>query len=240
MMEASRGVSLLLLVIIGCSLCLVCRAQIPIPARTDGFVYGGKPPTWGETVVIEAFNDPVCPDSRDAWPELKKVVEHYGSKVSLIVHLFPLPYHHYAFIASRSIHTVNKINSSFVFPLLEKFFKCQEDYYNQPTYKKPTAVVVDEITKNLVVPVIGKTSLPAYKAGFNDSWSDQATRISFKYGCARGVTGTPYFFVNGIPLNVSGSPLEYKYWTDIIDPLVTQKLRATPSGSFKNVLAEMA
>lgn len=34
-------------------------------------------------------------------------------------------YHSYAFIACRSIHTVNKLNPSFVYPLLEKFFKYQ-------------------------------------------------------------------------------------------------------------------
>jgi hypothetical protein len=88
-MEVSiRRVSLLPLVviIIGCCACWGCRAQIPIPARMDGFVY-----SWGETVVVEAFLDPVCPDSRDAWPALKKVVEHYSSRVSVVVHLFPLP-----------------------------------------------------------------------------------------------------------------------------------------------------
>jgi protein-disulfide isomerase len=78
-----------------------------------------------------------------------------------------------------------------------------------------------EVAKNLVAPVIGEANLAAYKAGFNDSKSDQATRISFKYGCARGVTGTPYFFVNGIPLiSDSGSPLEYNKWKSILDPLV--------------------
>ncbi|XP_062225269.1 uncharacterized protein LOC133923959 [Phragmites australis] len=217
-MESSsrHRVSLVLLVIIGCC---GCRAQIPIPARTDGFVYAGKPPAWGQTVVVEAFFDPVCPDSRDAWPPLKKAVEHYGSRVSVVVHLFPLPYHSNAFIACRSIHTVNKMNPSFTYPLLERFFKYQEGYYNQPTYTKSRATVVDEVTSNLVVPVIGQDNLTAYKAGFNDSQSDQATRISFKNGCARGVTGTPYFFVNGIPLSESGSPLDYK-WIYILDPLV--------------------
>ncbi|XP_062225228.1 uncharacterized protein LOC133923935 [Phragmites australis] len=218
-MESSsrHRVSLLLLVIIGCC---GCRAQIPIPARTDGFVYAGKPPpAWGQTVVVEAFVDPVCPDSRDAWPPLKKAVEHYGSRVSVVVHLFPLPYHSNAFIACRSIHTVNKMNPSFTYPLLERFFKYQEGYFNQPTYTKSRATVVDEVTSNLVVPVIGQDNLTAYKAGFNDSQSDQATRISFKNGCARGVTGTPYFFVNGIPLSESGSPLDYK-WIYILDPLV--------------------
>lgn len=115
---------------------------------------------------------------------------------------------------------MNKLNPSFVYPLLEKFFKYQEGYYNQPTYTKSRATVVDEITKNLVVSIIGETNLAAYKAGFNDSQSDQAARISFKNGCARGVTGTPYFFVNGIPINDSGSPLDYKYWISILDALV--------------------
>ncbi|KAJ1270398.1 hypothetical protein BS78_06G049400 [Paspalum vaginatum] len=220
-MEASRRrVSPLPLLIIACCACWGSSAQIPIPARTDGFLYGGKPPALGETVVVEAFFDPVCPDSRDAWPALKKAVEHYSSRVSLVVHLFPLPYHSYAFIACRSIHTVKKLNPTFVYPLLEKFFMYQEGYYNQPTYSKSRATVVDEITKNLVVPIIGETNLAAYKADFNHSQSDRAARISFKNGCARGVTGTPYFFVNGIPINDSGSPLEYKCWMSILGPLV--------------------
>ncbi|KAF8769589.1 hypothetical protein HU200_006181 [Digitaria exilis] len=219
-MEASRGVSLLLLAIIGYCAFRGCSAQVPIPARTDGFVYGGKPPALGETVVVEAFFDPVCPDSRDSWPALKKIVDHYGGRVSVVVHLFPLPYHSYAFIACQTIHTVNKLNPSYVYPLLEKFFKYQEGYYNQPTYMKSRATVVDEITKNLVVPIIGETNLPAYKTGFNDSQSGQSARISFKNGCLRGVTGTPYFFVNGIPINGSGSPLDYMHWISILDPLV--------------------
>ncbi|TVU07410.1 hypothetical protein EJB05_47464 [Eragrostis curvula] len=165
MVAGRHSVSLLLLVAIGCWACGGCLAQIPIPARTDGFVYAGKPPAWGETVVVEAFFDPVCPDSRDAWPALKKAVEHYDSRVSVVVHLFPLPYHSNAFIACRSIHTANKLNSSFAYPLLERFFKYQN-------------------------------------------------------GCARGVTGTPYFFVNGIPLSDSGSPLDYNKWMSIFDPLV--------------------
>ncbi|GJN36853.1 hypothetical protein PR202_gb25752 [Eleusine coracana subsp. coracana] len=161
----NHHVFLLQLVIIGCWVCCVCLAQIPIPSRMDGFVYGRKSPAWGETVVVEAFFDPVCPDSRDAWPVLKKAVEHYGSRVSVVVHLSPLPYHSNAFTACRSINVANKLNPTFVYPLLERFFKYQN-------------------------------------------------------GCARGVTGTPNFFVNGIPLSDSGSPLNYNKWISILDPLV--------------------
>ncbi|KQJ81952.1 uncharacterized protein LOC100834992 [Brachypodium distachyon] len=215
------GPSTLLLVVVAMAAAMGgCFAQMPIPARTDGFAYG-KATAWGEAVVVEAYFDPVCPDSRDAWPPLQKAVQHYGAqRVSVVVHLFPLPYHSNAFIACRSIHTVNKLNASAVYPLLEKFFKYQEAYYNQPTYTKSRETVVAEITNNLVAPVIGEANLAAYKAGFNDSMSDQSTRISFKYGCARGVTGTPYFFVNGIPLGDSGSPVDYDKWISTLDPLV--------------------
>ncbi|EMS47669.1 hypothetical protein TRIUR3_00604 [Triticum urartu] len=89
-----------------------------------------------------------------------------------------------------------------------------------PTYTKTRAAVIAEIANNLVAPVIGEANLAAYRAGFNDSQSDQATRISFKFGCARGVTGTPYYFVNGIPLSDSGSPMDYNKWISTLDPLV--------------------
>jgi hypothetical protein len=69
-----------------------CGAQLPIPARTDGFVWKAPAPAWGEAVVMEAFFDPVYPDSRDAWPPLQKAAEHYGaSSVAVVVHLTPLP-----------------------------------------------------------------------------------------------------------------------------------------------------
>jgi hypothetical protein len=42
------------------------------------------------------------------------------------------------------------------------------------------AAVVDELTSNLVVPVIGHDNLAAYKTSFNDSQTDKAARISFK------------------------------------------------------------
>ncbi|KAF8691362.1 hypothetical protein HU200_040493 [Digitaria exilis] len=132
-----------------------------------GFVYGGKPPALGETVVVEAFLDPLCPDSRDTWPTLKEVVDHYGGRVSVVVHLFPLPSHSYAFIVCQAIHTVNKLNPSYVYPVLEKVFK-------------------------------------------------------YQIGSLRAVTGTPSFYVNGIPIDGSGSPVDYKRWISILDPLVSK------------------
>lgn len=75
-------------------LCLFGAAvsQSSIPTAADGFWYGQDTAEGEEKVFIEAFFDPVCPDSRDSWPPLKKVVDEYASRVSLVVHTFPLPW----------------------------------------------------------------------------------------------------------------------------------------------------
>lgn len=67
----------------------VCAQSLP-PAKADGFVYGGHLLD-SDVILIEAFFDPVCPDSRDGWPPLKQVLQNYGHSVQLVVHLLPLP-----------------------------------------------------------------------------------------------------------------------------------------------------
>lgn len=67
------------------------NAQISIPSKPGGFWYGEKSGD-ANSILIEAFFDPLCPDSRDAWPPLKQAIHHYGTPaISLAVHTFPLP-----------------------------------------------------------------------------------------------------------------------------------------------------
>lgn len=66
-------------------------AQNLPPPKFDGFPYGNRTYDF-DTVLIEAFYDPVCPDSRDSWPPLKKALDYYGSRVRLVIHLLPLPW----------------------------------------------------------------------------------------------------------------------------------------------------
>lgn len=81
--------SALLFLFIFVSKSYVCAQSLP-PAKLDGFVYEKHRVDW-DAILIEAFVDPVCPDSRDAWPALKQVLQQYGSRVALVVHLLPLP-----------------------------------------------------------------------------------------------------------------------------------------------------
>uniref|UniRef100_A0A2P2MZN6 Uncharacterized protein LOC105109908 n=1 Tax=Rhizophora mucronata TaxID=61149 RepID=A0A2P2MZN6_RHIMU len=199
------------------------------PATYDGFVYqnrrGGS-----DSILIEAFFDPLCPDSRDAWPPLKQALRYYGSRVWLVVHLLPLPYHDNAFAASRALHIVNGLNTSFTFPLLEQFFAHQERFYNNETVNLSRHAVVKEIV-DFVTAKVGNSYLGVIESGFNDTKTDLKTRISFKYSTSNGVFATPTFYVNGFVLPSAGSPLEYNGWRETIDPLIN-----TNGGQRKNTL----
>ncbi|RVX16097.1 hypothetical protein CK203_005555 [Vitis vinifera] len=196
---------------------------VSIPAKFDGFVYNYTG-TGIDSIIIEAFFDPVCPDSRDAWPPLKRAIAYYAPRVSLIVHPFALPYHDNAFATSRALHIVNKLNSSATYHLMEMLFKHQEIFYNQKTINMSRAAIVDCIVK-FVSKAVGESLFSAIKSGFSDRQTDLTTRVSFKYGCSRGVLGTPYFFVNGFPLPDPGSAINYSKWRSILDPLVSDSVK---------------
>lgn len=150
-----------------------------IPEKMDGFLYKNGGPI-EDSILIEAFLDPMCPDSRDTWPPLRQTLEHYGSRLSLTVHPFALPYHDNSFASCRALHIVNKLNStSATYSMMELFFDHQEELDNTETYKMSRESVIDRII-NLVVNVIGNSSLPAVESSFNDIHTDLLTRFSFK------------------------------------------------------------
>ncbi|CAA7044662.1 unnamed protein product [Microthlaspi erraticum] len=192
--------------------------QLP-PARRDGFVYPPGRKIDPETILIEAYFDPVCPDCRDAWEPLKLAIDHYGSRVALSLHLIPLPYHDNAFVASRALHIVDALNANVTFNLLEGIFKHQALFYNSQTQLISRPAVVDKLVK-LGTVTLGSSYHSLLKSGFSNSQSDLATRVSFKYSVSRGVSATPTFYVNGFELPGAGSPMDFEGWRNTIDPLV--------------------
>lgn len=77
----------------------VVTAQVPIPKRKLGFIYGDVK---GLTPVnIDAFLGPLCPDSKLCYPTLLQLADHYGPEVlTLRMHMFPLPYHRNSFLVA--------------------------------------------------------------------------------------------------------------------------------------------
>ncbi|XP_047328938.1 uncharacterized protein LOC124932362 [Impatiens glandulifera] len=217
MLNRSSSMSLSLLIVL-VNLSWMVAGQAPIPAKYDGFLYKNQETTTN-TVIIEAFFDPICPDSRDAWPPLKQAFEYYGSRVSLILHPFPLPYHDNSFVTSRALHVVNKVNPVATYDLLELFFKHQEEFYNRPTFNESRSSVVKHVAE-LATKVADISLKNDIESGFTDWETDSLTRVSFKYGCSRGVYGTPFFFVNGFVLPDGGSAIDYFQWRRILDPVI--------------------
>jgi hypothetical protein len=60
-----------------------------------------------------------------------------------------------------------------------------------------------QIIKNLgdMVQGAGITDSASFQAGLRDYNLNVATRVSWKYGCSRGVYGTPTYHVNGVVIN---------------------------------------
>lgn len=131
---------------------------------------------------------------------------------------------------------MNSINSSFTYPLLELFFNNQDNFSTSETMQEEPSSVLDRIVQ-LVTDnfndVLSPESESSFQLGFSDYRTDMATRISFKFGCSRVVTGTPYFFLNGIPIYDADSSWSFFQWASIIEPLLTQKLREGV-GRFRN------
>ncbi|KAG8083839.1 hypothetical protein GUJ93_ZPchr0010g10589 [Zizania palustris] len=70
---------------------LVLHAQASVPPLYDGFAYGDAATTaWTDSILVKAFLDLLCPNSRDAWQPLRLAVDRYAPCVSLIIHPFPL------------------------------------------------------------------------------------------------------------------------------------------------------
>ncbi|KAL9862316.1 putative thioredoxin-like protein [Arabidopsis thaliana] len=190
------------------------QAQLVPPVRQDGFVYPPGHRFDPDTILIEAYFDPVCPDSRDSWPPLKQALHHYGSRVALLLHLLPLPYHDNAYVTSRALHIVNTVHANATFSLLEGFFKHQSLFYNAQTQLLSRPAVVEKIVE-LGTVSLGNSYQSVLKSGFSDKKIGSCNQ-SF----LQGVYGTPTFYVNGFVLSDAASPSNFGGWKKIIDPLV--------------------
>merc|ERR1711871_515047 len=193
-------------------LVLSAQAQtIPVPKRYDGFVRGSG------QIVIEAYYDLMCPDSRQSWPTMKALVDQaFPGKVALVVHTFPLPYHRWSFTAAQGGHFANSVGH--FFDWMEAVYSNQEAWGNDPTANMTSADIVGQMAQ--VAASGGWTSTHAMAAGLEARVYDLDTRASWKYGCSRAVTGTPTFFVNGVVLLSALPSRTVDDWKKVIEPLL--------------------
>jgi len=198
-------------------------AQIPIPNRYDGFSQGDP----SSPILFEAFFDLLCPDCAAAWPNIKQVLAYYNqpntpSNLRFYLHTFPLPYHRNAYFAAQGLHVIGDQASSSIWPYVDLMFTNQAQFWNPPTADE----TADEVISDMASLVQKGINFPqnAFISGLNNDSYDGSTRISWKYGCSRGVSGTPFFFLNGILIQADPT-WSLADWRSVIDPLLSADVR---------------
>ncbi|KAL5015694.1 hypothetical protein ScPMuIL_005283 [Solemya velum] len=200
-----------------CVVWVSVNGQVPIPKRPLGFVYGHGDPA--DPVLLKAYIDPMCPDCKVAFPTLLQVADHYGpSRVRLTVHLFPLPYHRVAFLASKGTHIIDKATQrNKTYDWLTAMFNNQSSFSNDAT---------SDMTENQVIQKLSTfaEALGVDATHFIKMMSDRDleldTRLGWKYTCTRGIAWTPGYMLNDVLVNADPT-WTVSDWESVIDPLLS-------------------
>jgi len=205
------------------------ESQIPIPNRYDGFSVGST----DSPILFEAFFDLLCPDCAQAWPNIMDVVNYYDApgketKMRFTMHTFPLPYHHNAFYAAQGAHAVNAVKPSAFWMYVDSMFSGQAAFWDGATFNQAASLVQSNLADFVASQSI--ISRNDFLNGLNNATLNDNTRISWKYGCSRGVAWTPAFFVNGISV-VADPTWTVADWRILLDPLLASPAPPSPSPS---------
>ena len=165
---------------------------------------------------IDAFFDFMCPDCRDTWPVLKQVLQKYGSeKVFFRVIPFSLPYHAFSFPANMGGLVAQNLSAN---PLdwMEAVF-ANQDSFTAKQQLEPWTQGFQEFGA-LAAKSLGVNGT-TFSNMLRQSNINFATRVSFKYACSRGVSGTPSVMINGMATDANPS-WSVNDWTTLLDSVL--------------------
>ncbi|KAG7387426.1 hypothetical protein PHYPSEUDO_014189 [Phytophthora pseudosyringae] len=192
-----------------------------IPRRPPGFTLGDGSADAG--VQLESYIDLLCPDSKSAYPGLKKLAEHYETdELRVRFVLFPLPYHQHAFATAEAAFAITTAlgDKSFT-KWLETIYTNQDIFWNKATKDLSPVQVVGKL-KTLAqktFPSLTDKQWDELMTGYGGTDVDDHTRESWKYTCSRGMSGTPMYTLNGVPFEADAD-WTFEQWFKVIDPLV--------------------
>ncbi|XP_066296622.1 uncharacterized protein [Branchiostoma lanceolatum] len=193
---------------------------LPLPDIPTGYVYKNGNPL--APVQIEMFGELVCPDFRATFPILKEVADWYGPDLlCLKIHLFPLPYHKYAFLTHQVLHIIEPyIGINGTFDYMDRVLTDLEKFSGE-VMNRTEGQVYNELLS--IVQTLGVTA-DQYWTGLDTGPPDHRARTEFKYACHRGVAATPTYFVNGIMVNPvpasEGGGFGLEQWKETLDPML--------------------
>jgi protein-disulfide isomerase len=140
-------------------------------------------------VTIVEFSDYQCPYCRQVEPTLKGVLAKYGDRVSLSYRDFPLKIHGQAQLAAEASRCAGEQG---------KFWEYHDRLYNSSNLERPALIDHARTLK------IDEKQFDSCLA--SGKYKGQVER-DVQEGMQAGISGTPGFFVNGVPFT-GAMPLE--------------------------------
>ncbi|ESO97751.1 hypothetical protein LOTGIDRAFT_152844 [Lottia gigantea] len=201
---------------------LFTSAQIPIPRREVGYAYNSG--LDNASVHLDVYMDLVCPDSKQAFPTLLQLADHYGAtKLQLKMHIFPLPYHRNSWIASKGAHIIAALTKgNETFEWMDTLYNNYDLLTNDATQEYSQTKMISFFAKLVVK--LGIDPKTFVTQVLHDRSKEDDTRIAWKYACTRGVAATPTFMVNDITVAATPS-WTVQNWTQLIDPFLSTETK---------------
>ena len=187
---------------------------VPLPSKYSG-VYFNK--TNG-VILFEIYVDPLCPDCLDIWPTIHKLMMIYPTQLQFVAHLLPLPYHTYSLEMSQlilAIDTIDNLKAQKIFDYL--YLKGDQDKFENDKLYNTTKADVIELMLNYASSTFD-IDYDTLKEQYNNCAS--LARSAFSFAGAKGVSGTPTIYLNGVETELDpDSP--FSDFTQEIDSLFT-------------------
>ena len=194
-------------------------SSAPVPTRPDGYVHKSTP---NKVVRLDAYVDLLwsgCKAFEPVFMDYLNTTKVNGTSISdlveVVVHIFPLPFHHHAFYASQLvpfIYDLNKNNTQ-VYQYVKWILANQDDFLDGSVNLNE-----QEVKSKLCYQSSGAMKFftkAQCDQEFSQGTHDYATRISWKFGTYNGVYGTPTLFLNGVMVD---PPFTQKDWDSLLLP----------------------
>jgi thiol-disulfide isomerase/thioredoxin len=150
-------------------------------------------------VTVVEFGCFSCPNTKNAVPAVKKVLEEYEDRIHFVYIDFPLRHHDYAWESSVAAHCVWIEAPELYWDYHFKLFENQEELSEESLKSFALELGVEE---------------ERFDECIDGSEGEAMTQEDFQTGTDSNVYGTPTFFINGQPL-VGAVP--FKDFKELID-----------------------
>lgn len=194
---------------------LYLTSALQTPNRQLGYLLMGNRT---REVLIDVFYDNLCEDSAANWPMFAQVIyqDRFKNTLGVVVHIFPLPYHHNSFFAAWAGEVIMQHYPSKYRDYMTYIFKHYDDFISkavdktEPEVQQAYADAVHESTG-----IMPQVILDGYK----DRKTDLRARLAWKYSSYRSVTGTPMFMVNDV-IVPEASGFNESQWTSFLEEIL--------------------